>query len=234
MVRRGMVRSRTEAQHLIASGRVILTTRPRAKPSTRVEPSEVITVASGARFVSRGGEKLAAALDQFQVDTEGVRALDVGAATGGFTDCLLSRGAREVVALDVGTGQFDPALAAHAGVTVLEQTDIREVDLEAVGGPFVLVVVDLSFISICTVAEDLARVTRLDGDLIVLVKPQFEVGRAGIGRGVVWDPERRRRAVTKTMVCLGGTGLDTVGEMASPLLGEHGNQEFFLWAQKRR
>lgn len=229
-----MVRSRSEAQHLIASGRVILRARPSAKSSTRVEPDEVITVASGPRFVSRGGEKLAAALDHFQVNIEEARVLDVGAATGGFTDCLLSRGVREVVAIDVGTGQFDRALAAHARVTVLEQTDIRELDLDAVGGPFAVVVVDLSFISICSVAQDLARVTSLNGDLIALVKPQFEVGRAAIGRGVVKDPERQRRAVAKTMVCLGGTGLDTVGEMASPLLGEHGNQEFFLWAQKRR
>ncbi len=228
------MRSRSEAQHLIASGRVILADRVVEKPSTRVGQDDVIALAPGARFVSRGGEKLAAALDRFQVNVDGVRALDIGAATGGFTDCLLARGARTVIAIDVGTGQFDRTLASHPAVTVLEQTDIRELDVELLGGAFSAVVADLSFISVCAVAADLARVTSLDGDLIVLVKPQFEVGRSGIGRGVVRDPIRQRRAVEKAMVCLGGFGLDTVGEMASPILGERGNQEYFLWARKGR
>lgn len=233
MVRRGMVRSRSEAQHLITGGRVLLAGGRNPKPSTTVGETEEITVVPGPRFVSRGGEKLAAALARFPIRVEGVRALDVGASTGGFTDSLLSLGASEVVAVDRGRGQFDPELASHKSVTVLEGTDIRDLDLEAVGGPFTLVVADLSFISLCSVARHLSLVIASGGDAVVLVKPQFEVGRLAIGRGVVRDPLLQAEAVAKAKVCLSEAGLDTVEEMTSPLLGQRGNQEFFLWAKRR-
>ena len=227
-----MVRSRSEAQHLITGGRVRLSGGRDPKPSTTVGEAEEITILPGPRFVSRGGEKLAAALRRFPIKVGGVRALDVGASTGGFTDCLLSLGASEVVAIDRGRGQFDPALADHQAVTVLEGTDIRDLDLAAVGGPFKLVVADLSFISLCAVAHHLSRVTAPDGDAVVLVKPQFEVGRLAIGRGVVRDPFLQAEAMAKAKACLGEAELDTVGEMTSPLLGQRGNQEFFIWTRR--
>lgn len=233
MVRRGLVRSRSEAQHLITSGRVLLAGGRIPKPSTTVGQAEAITIVPGPRFVSRGGDKLAAALEHFPVKVEGVRALDVGASTGGFTDCLLSLGANEVVAVDRGSGQFDRKLSAHESVTVLEGVDIRDLDPEAIGGPFSLVVADLSFISLCSVARHLARVTTPGGDAVILVKPQFEVGRLAIGRGVVRDPILQAEAVAKAKACLGEAELDTVGEMTSPLLGQRGNQEFFVWAKRR-
>jgi 23S rRNA (cytidine1920-2'-O)/16S rRNA (cytidine1409-2'-O)-methyltransferase len=228
-----MVRSRSEAQHLISGGRVLLAGGRNPKASTTVSEAEEITIVPGLRFVSRGGEKLAAALEQFPVKVEGVRALDVGASTGGFTDCLLSMGASEVVAVDRGSGQFDPRLAAHESVTVLEGVDIRDLDPGVVGGPFALVVADLSFISLCSVASQLARVTAPGGDAVILVKPQFEVGRLAIGRGVVRDPILQAESVAKAKACLGEAELDTVGEMTSPLLGQRGNQEFFVWARRR-
>jgi len=228
-----MVRSRSEAQHLIAGGRVLLSGGRSPKPSSSVAEDEVITIVPGPRFASRGGEKLAAALQRFAVEVTGLRALDVGASAGGFTDCLLSLGASEVVAIDRGTGQFNPELASHPSVTVLEGTDIRDLDLDAIGGAFDLVVADLSFISVCSVAGDLARAATVGGDVIVLVKPQFEVGRRAIGRGVVRDPILQTDAVAKAKVCLGAAELDTVEEMTSPLLGQRGNQEFFIWAKRR-
>jgi len=228
-----MVRSRSEAQHLITGGRVRLAGGRNPKPSTTVGVEEEITIVPGPRFVSRGGEKLAAALERFPVKVKAVRALDVGASTGGFTDCLLSLGASEVVAVDRGSGQFDAQLAAHESVKVLEGIDIRHFDPEAVGGPFDLVVADLSFISLCAVARHLARVTAPGGDAVILVKPQFEVGRLAIGRGVVRDPILQAEAVAKAKACMGEAQLDTVGEMTSPLLGQRGNQEFFIWAKRR-
>jgi 23S rRNA (cytidine1920-2'-O)/16S rRNA (cytidine1409-2'-O)-methyltransferase len=233
MVRRGLVRSRNEAHHLITGGRVLLAGGRNPKPSTTVGETEEITIIPGPRFVSRGGEKLAAALKQFPVKVKGARALDIGASTGGFTDCLLSLGATEVVAVDLGTGQFNPQLAARESVTVLEGVDIRDLDPDAVGGTFSLVVADLSFISLCSVARHLSRVTAPGGDAVILVKPQFEVGRLAIGRGVVRDPTLQAEAVAKAKTCLGEAELDTVGEMTSPLLGQRGNQEFFIWAKRR-
>jgi 23S rRNA (cytidine1920-2'-O)/16S rRNA (cytidine1409-2'-O)-methyltransferase len=227
-----MVRSRSEAQHLIKGGRVLLSEGRYPKPSTTVGATEEITIVPGPRFVSRGGEKLAAALERFPIRVAGVRALDVGASTGGFTNCLLSLGARQVVAVDRGRGQFSLVLAPHESVTVLEGTDIRDFDPDTVGGPFSLVVADLSFISLCSVTRHLSRVTAPGGDVVVLVKPQFEVGRLVVGRGVVRDPILQGQALAKARACLEEAELDTVGEMMSPLLGERGNQEFFIWARR--
>ncbi|MDP3983651.1 MAG: TlyA family RNA methyltransferase, partial [Acidimicrobiia bacterium] len=185
------------------------------------------------RYVGRAGEKLEAALDHFPIKVEGRRALDAGASTGGFTHCLLARGAVSVLAVDVGSGQIDSELARHPAVIVRERTDIRHLVADEVGGPFPLVVVDLSFISICAVTETLSSLLAEDGDLLILVKPQFEAGRGDIGRGVVRDTESQHMAVTKAKHCLTAVGLDSVGTFASPMTGEHGNQEYFLWARKR-
>jgi 23S rRNA (cytidine1920-2'-O)/16S rRNA (cytidine1409-2'-O)-methyltransferase len=183
----------------------------------------------GGRYVSRGGYKLEAALDYFGIEARGKRALDVGASRGGFTDCLIRRGAASVTAVDVGTGQLDPVLAHHPVVFVHEQTDIRSFADDR----FSLVVVDVSFISVCRLADALSARVEPGGDLLVLVKPQFEAGKGAVGRGVVRDPALRRKAVEAVKGCLVAQGLDTVGVLASPLEGEHGNQEFFLWATKQ-
>jgi len=187
------------------------------------------------RFVSRGGHKLEAALDRFAIDVAGRRCLDAGASTGGFTDCLLARGAREVVAVDVGHGQLDVSLRADPRVDVRERTNIRSLEPAVVGGgPFDLLVADLSFISLVTVAPVLTGdLARRGGDIVVLVKPQFEAGRAEVsrGKGVIRHPEVRLAALRGVASAFASHGATIMGVMASPLLGPAGNAEFLLHAQ---
>ena len=199
-----------------------------------VDPAEPVTIAGPPpRFVGRGGEKLDAALDRFGVDVRDRRALDAGASTGGFTDCLLQRGAALVVAVDVGHGQLHARLRHDPRVVPMERTNIRSVTLADVGGtafdvPFDVVVADLSFISLRTVAGNLAGLTRPDGDLVVLVKPQFEAGRreASRGRGVIRDPEVWRSALVGVFAAFQAAGTTMMGLMVSPLRGADGNVEF--------
>ena len=188
------------------------------------------------RFVSRGGEKLAAALDQFDVEVAGRHALDAGASTGGFTDCLLQRGAAHVVAVDVGRGQLHQRLRVDPRVTVLERTNVRQLspaDLD--GAPFPLVVADLSFISLRTVAANLLDLSSPAADLVVLVKPQFEAGRAEAsrGRGVIRDPEVWERAVEGVAAAFAAEGSDMIDTMRSPLTGADGNVEFLMHLRGR-
>jgi 23S rRNA (cytidine1920-2'-O)/16S rRNA (cytidine1409-2'-O)-methyltransferase len=232
MVRRGLVRSRSEARRLIQAGRVMLGGDRSPKPSSLVSESSSIEVIGLDRFVGRGGDKLAAALDRFGVNPNGRKALDIGASVGGFTDCLLRRGAELVVSVDVGHGQLSNDLVNHPAVRSLEGTDIRNVEFETIGGPFDLVVVDLSFISLCAVTAALTSATNSGGDVIALIKPQFEVGSDRIGRGIVTDSSLQDEAVAKVKDCFAGAGLDSVDLMTSPITGEHGNQEYFLWARK--
>jgi 23S rRNA (cytidine1920-2'-O)/16S rRNA (cytidine1409-2'-O)-methyltransferase len=202
---------------------------PAAKASRLVGPGEaVVVLGPGPRFVSRGGEKLDAALDRFGVDVTGRKALDAGASTGGFTDCLLQRGAAHVTAVDVGHGQFHPRLRGDGRVTVRERTNLRTYVAEE---PFDVVVADLSFISLRTVAPALVGPNAVPGaDVIVLVKPQFEAGRAEVsrGRGVVRDPAVWRRAVEDTAASFASHGAAMMGAMVSPLTGADGNVEFLL------
>jgi 23S rRNA (cytidine1920-2'-O)/16S rRNA (cytidine1409-2'-O)-methyltransferase len=180
------------------------------------------------RFVSRGGEKLDAALDRFAVDVRGRRALDAGASTGGFTDCLLQRGAREVIAVDVGYGQLHERLRTDRRVAVHERTNVRELRLD---DPVDLVVGDLSFISLATVAPALVGDNATPGaDVVLLVKPQFEAGRAEVskGRGVVRDPEVWRRVLGEARSALAGHGAAMMDVMVSPLKGADGNVEFLV------
>ena len=205
---------------------------PAATPSRLVDAAEPVRVAPPpSRFVSRGGEKLAAALDTFAVPVAGRDALDAGASTGGFTDCLLQRGARQVTAVDVGRGQLHQRLRDDRRVTVVERTNVRHLDLGALGrpdDPFELLVADLSFISLGLVAPALAAMAAPSADLVVLVKPQFEAGRreADRGRGVITDPDVWRRAVTGAGAAFAGAGAAMMGVMVSPLLGARGNVEF--------
>jgi 23S rRNA (cytidine1920-2'-O)/16S rRNA (cytidine1409-2'-O)-methyltransferase len=203
---------------------------PVPKATTLVDAATPVEIIGPPpRFVSRGGLKLEGALDAFGVDPVGLRCLDVGASTGGFTDCLLQRGAASVVATDVGYGQLDDRLAARPQVTVVDRTNIRYADPGALGAPFALVVGDLSFISLCTVADALTRLVADDGDLVLLVKPQFEVGRGKVGRGgIVRDPAERTAALRGVIDCLASSGLGTVAVCLSPITGAKGNVEYFV------
>jgi 23S rRNA (cytidine1920-2'-O)/16S rRNA (cytidine1409-2'-O)-methyltransferase len=204
------------------------------KPARLVAPGEpVVLLGDPPRFVSRGGEKLAAALDEFELDVTGVRALDAGSSTGGFSDCLLQRGAAHVIAVDVGRGQLHPRIRGDERVTVRERTDIRHVDVDELGGPVDLVVGDLSFISLRTVADALLAAARPGGDLVLLVKPQFEVGKAEAsrGKGVIRDPEVRAAALAEVRDALLSRHAVIMGEMTSPLKGGAGNVEFLVHAR---
>ena len=232
MVRRGMAASRGEAQRLIESRRVTVGGAPAVKAARLVHAGEAVEVAGDPpRYVSRGGHKLEAALDAFGISVAGLRAIDVGASTGGFTDCLLQQGAAAVVAIDVGRNQLHERLRADRRVTSFERTDVRDVEVAAVGGPAPLVVADVSFISLRLITADLLRLAT--ADLVVLVKPQFEAGRveAGRGRGVIRDPDVWRRTLIEVCGAVVGAGAAIMGVMVSPLTGAEGNVEFLLHAR---
>jgi 23S rRNA (cytidine1920-2'-O)/16S rRNA (cytidine1409-2'-O)-methyltransferase len=230
LVRRGLLGSRRQAVEAIAAGRVRVGGSPAPAATRLVAPDEPIQVTGDApRFVSRGGVKLAAALERFDLDVRGCQALDAGASTGGFTDCLLQAGAVHVDAVDVGRGQLAWSLRDDPRVTVRERTNVRHLEAADLGGPVDLTVADLSFISLLTVAPALARCTKPDGDLVLLVKPQFEAGRARIGKGgVVRDPEVHRAVLHEIRDGLREAGLHVVDVMVSPLKGADGNVEFLV------
>jgi 23S rRNA (cytidine1920-2'-O)/16S rRNA (cytidine1409-2'-O)-methyltransferase len=225
-VRRGLVDSREQAKELIAAGQVLVAGSVADKPARQVSPAEPVTLAGPKpRFVSRGGEKLDAALDFFKLDCAGARALDAGASTGGFTDCLLQRGAAHVTAVDVGHGQMHERLRADPRVAVVERTHIRDF---AAQQAFDLVTADLSFISLRAVAPDLLRLASAGADLVVLIKPQYEAGRveAARSKGVITDPEVWRQVLNDVVSALEGAGAAMMGVMVSPLKGADGNVEF--------
>ncbi len=202
------------------------------KPATAVEPGAALLVdePAGETYVSRGAHKLAGALDAFGYDPAGARVLDAGASTGGFTDLLLRRGARHVVAADVGYGQLAWSLRSDARVTVLDRTNVRALEPAQVGEPVDLVVADLSFIPLGLVLPALVRCARPDADLLPMVKPQFEVGRELLpAGGVVRDPALRAQTVRAVAAQAAALGLGVRGVVASPLPGPSGNVEFFLW-----
>jgi 23S rRNA (cytidine1920-2'-O)/16S rRNA (cytidine1409-2'-O)-methyltransferase len=232
MVRRGLAASRSEATTTIRAGNVSVGGRPAVKSGTLVLPEEPITVAAAAgRFVSRGGDKLEAALDRFGLDVAGKGALDAGAATGGFTDCLLTRGAEHVIAVDVGYGQLDWRLRQDPRVFVLERTNVRH--LEAADLPFrpEVVTADLSFISLRVALPSLTRCAAPGAEFVMLVKPQFEADRDAVasGGGVV-DPAVWRRGLESVSLAGQALGLLMRRAMASPLLGPAGNAEFLIHA----
>ncbi len=200
------------------------------KAARLVSPAQPISVEGPPpRFVSRGGEKLEGALRNFDIDPRGKRALDAGASTGGFSDCLLQHGAALVVAVDVGRGQIHEKISRDPRVAVRERTDIRSITPDDFGGtPFDLVVADLSFISLRTVAPALVGMAGPGADIVVLIKPQFEAGRrqASRGQGVIRDPEVWRKAVEGAIAALEAAGATMMGVMVSPLRGADGNAEF--------
>jgi 23S rRNA (cytidine1920-2'-O)/16S rRNA (cytidine1409-2'-O)-methyltransferase len=234
LVRRGLVPSRARAVDAIRAGRVLVAGAPAATPARQVRPDEPIRVDAPQRqFVSRGGEKLAAALDAFALDVAGRRALDAGASTGGFTDCLLQQGAAHVEAVDVGRGQLAWSLRTDPRVTVRERTNVRALGPADLGGPVDLAVADLSFISLLSVAPALAACTTADADLVLLVKPQFEAGKGRVGRGgIVRDRAIHAEVLRRVAGGLADAGLPVVGVVRSPLLGADGNVEFLVHCRK--
>lgn len=239
LVRRKLARSREHASELIAAGRVSVQGAVASKAATGVTTDVAIVVREDPDrpdYVSRGGHKLAGALDDFAIAGLGVagrRALDAGASTGGFTDVLLRRGAREVVAVDVGYGQLAWALRQDPRVRVHDRTNIRDLTPELIGGPVDVVVGDLSFISLVLVLDPLMSVVHDDADLALMVKPQFEVGRERVGKGgVVRDPELRAEAVSGVASAAASRGWGVRAVTTSSLPGPSGNVEFFLWLRK--
>jgi 23S rRNA (cytidine1920-2'-O)/16S rRNA (cytidine1409-2'-O)-methyltransferase len=236
------VATRPDAQRAIAAGVVLVGGAVAEKPARQVAPDEPVTLLGPPQpFVSRGGQKLEAALARFAVDPRGRRVLDAGASTGGFTDCLLKRGAAHVYAVDVGHGQLDQRLRTDGRVTVLERTNIRTLTPEMVQDrdplfePCSLITADLSFISLVTVVPALCGpLGRPDAEMVLLVKPQFEAGRVVVarGKGVVRDPEVWRSALEGVTCALEAAGTGIMGAMVSPLTGPAGNVEFLVHARK--
>jgi 23S rRNA (cytidine1920-2'-O)/16S rRNA (cytidine1409-2'-O)-methyltransferase len=229
LVERGLAGSRERARALILAGQVRSGSTRVDKAGMRLARGAPLEVRAMARFVSRGGEKLEGALAAFGIDAAGRVCVDIGASTGGFTDCLLQRGAARVVAVDVGYGQLDPKLRGDRRVRVLERTNARRLRPGDLPGPADLVTMDVSFISAALLAPVALGLLRPGGALIVLVKPQFEVGRGEVGRGgVVRDAARQRRAVAGVARAALAAGAALRGLCPSPLLGPKGNREFFL------
>jgi len=229
---RGLARSRTHAARLITAGSVTVDGRGIVKPSTTVDSASVIEVAADDHYVSRGAHKLVAALDAFGVDVAGRAALDLGASTGGFTQVLRERGATPVVAVDVGHGQLAPAIAADPAVVSVEGFNVRYMDphtlreASGIADQPQLVVGDLSFISLAHVIPAICRVASPDADIVLLIKPQFEVGRTGVREGIVTDAARRADAVMGVLWAAWDAGLGAAGVISSPLIGTHGNLEY--------
>jgi 23S rRNA (cytidine1920-2'-O)/16S rRNA (cytidine1409-2'-O)-methyltransferase len=239
LVRRGLARSRDHAAELVAQGRVQIRGVPATKPATGVDPDTPLVVRSereGPEWVSRGAHKLLGALDGLAGGgpvVSGRRCLDAGASTGGFTDVLLHHGAREVVAVDVGYGQLAWRLRTDQRVRVHDRTNVRTLEPGGIGGVVDLTVADLSFISLRLVLPALVGCTAPEGDLLPMVKPQFEVGRERLGTGgVVRDAELRAEAVLGVVRAATDLGLTLVDATASPLPGPAGNVEYFLWLRR--
>lgn len=230
LVRRGLSADVEAAFDAVESGQVTVRGAPALNPSRLVGPDEPITVVQLKRFVSRGGDKLDGALDDFELDVRGRRALDLGSSTGGFTDCLLQRGAASVVAVDVGRSLLHERLREHPQVLIHEGVHVRDVNSVVGLVGIDLVVADLSFISACVAVEATAAGLRAGCDLVILVKPQFEASRADAdrGSGVVTDPEVVAAALTRVRSCAMRAGLDVVDEVPSRIHGRRGNVEYFL------
>jgi len=235
MADRGLVRSRTQAARLIAANLVTVDGKPAVKASILVSDSSYIEIAELDHYVSRAAHKLIAALDSFAISAADRLVLDCGASTGGFTQVLLERGARQVIALDVGHGQLVPALRSDSRVAVVEGFNARSMTAAALAEASslsekpTLLVADLSFISLPMVLPALVETLGLDADYVVLIKPQFEVGRGGIREGVVRSADLREDAVMNVLWAAWDLGLGTAGVIPSPIAGNSGNREYLAW-----
>ncbi|MBS5451679.1 MAG: TlyA family RNA methyltransferase [Coriobacteriia bacterium] len=235
LVARGLAPSREKAKAAISAGLVFVNGKPATKPSTPVPPGVSVEVRGVAlRYVGRGGLKLERALDAFALDVTGARCVDLGASTGGFTDCLLQRGASHVWAVDVGHDQLDARLASDGRVTSLEGTDARIVTPDMLGGPVDVAVTDVSFISLSKVLPAMAALLREGGAAVCLIKPQFEAGREHVGkRGVVRDPAVHCAVIERVLGEARATGLEPRGLDYSPITGPEGNIEYLMHAVRR-
>ncbi len=233
LVRRGLAASRARAIEAIEAGRVLVGGATATTPARQVAAEEPVAVLpADAEYVSRGGYKLAAALDAFALDVRDRRAVDVGASTGGFTDCMLQRGAAHVYAVDVGRAQLAWSLRQDPRVTVMERTNVRDLDEGVLQPPPDVCVADVSFISLRTVAPNLLMITAPRADFVLLVKPQYEAGRARLGRGgIVRDPEVHAAVLQEVVAALDDAGLGVRAVIPSPLRGADGNVEFLAQAQ---
>lgn len=232
LVERGLCDSRSRAQARILAGEVVVGDHTVSKPGTAVAVDSPLRFKAGTAnpYVSRGGLKLRGALDQFPVAVAGKVALDVGASTGGFTDCLLQAGAARVYAVDVGYGQLAWKLSQDPRVVVLDRQNIRSLAPEQLGEPIELAVADCSFVSLTKVLPHLPPLLVPGADLIVLVKPQFELGRGRVGKGgIVRNPEDRAEALARVEACAVELGFAVRGRTASPIAGREGNREWLLW-----
>ncbi|HLI81532.1 MAG TPA: TlyA family RNA methyltransferase [Candidatus Binataceae bacterium] len=235
MTRRGLAESREGAQRLIMAGRVRVNSRPASKADLRVDAETAIAIVGAtSEYASRGGYKLAAAIDHFQVDIAGRRVLDVGASTGGFTDVLLRRGAASVIALDVGYGQLAEKLRRDARVITIDRTNIRNVTSADLPYPPDLVTIDTSFISLRLVLPAVMAIAAPNADIIALVKPQFEVGKGKVGKGgIVRDAAMRKDALDSILAFARAAGLEIAGSVESPITGAEGNIEYLALFRKR-
>lgn len=234
MVARGLAATRQRARELILAGKVLADDFPVTKPGSLLADSAALKLKGEAlAYVSRGGLKLEAALVAFDLDVDGACCLDVGASTGGFTDCLLQRGALSVVALDVGYGQLHHRLRSDDRVTVVERTNVRHADPARLGAPFDVVVADLSFISLALVAPQISALGGSESDWVLLVKPQFEAGKGQVGRsGIVREPEVHAQAIEQAVSALARAGIGTVGLIDSSITGSEGNREFLVHGRR--
>src|SRR5579875_136936 len=232
LVERGLAESRQKAQALILAGQVLVDEQKLEKCGTPVNPeARLRLLGAPLRYVSRAGLKLEAALDYFHVNPSGKLCLDIGASTGGFTDCLLQRGAARVIAVDAGTNQLDWKLRKDPRITVMEKTNARYLTLGQIGTRVAIVTMDVSFISSTLILPALPPLLEKDADILVLVKPQFEVGPDKVGKGgVVRDPKLHEEAINKVARKVAELGFTGIGRVESVLPGASGNREFFLHA----
>jgi 23S rRNA (cytidine1920-2'-O)/16S rRNA (cytidine1409-2'-O)-methyltransferase len=231
LVERGLADSREKAQALIMAGDVLVNGQKALKPGHSIEAESRIEVTGRPLYVSRGGLKLASALDGFGIDVTGFVCLDIGSSTGGFTDCMLARGAARVHAVDVGSGQLDWKLRNDPRVAVHEGINARYLRLEDIGEPVDLATFDVSFISVTLILPVAAPLLRADGRMVILVKPQFEVGKGQVGKGgIVRRPELHRESCARVEEAVKKLGFET-SVMESPILGAEGNKEFLLYAR---
>ena len=236
LVERGLVQSRERAQALILEGKVFVNGMPHAKAGAVVAHDVGIEVkGDDLKYVSRGGLKLEGALDSFSIDVRGKIAMDIGASTGGFTDCMLQRGLAKSYCIDVGYGQLAWKLRQDPRVIPLERTNIRHLDRSSIADTMDIAVIDVSFISLEKVVHRVLEFIKPDGELIALIKPQFEVGKGEVGKGgIVRDEEKRLAAVERIRLAIESLDLQTVGIMQSPILGQKGNVEYLYYGVMRQ
>ncbi len=232
LVEKGHVLSREKAQALIMAGLVYVDGKPITKPGTKIKEGQSVEVRELPKYVSRGGYKLEWAIQRLGLDVKDAVCLDVGSSTGGFTHCLLMHGAKRVYAVDVGRGQMDPKLRSDPRVVLYEKTDARELTDKHIPEPVDLITVDVSFISVTKILPHVLKFLKEEGLLLVLVKPQFEVGPEKVKKGIVRREEDKKRAVLRVAEFLISAGFNVAGVIKSKPKGTKGNEEFFLLSGK--